>query len=196
MKKNKLAFTFIEIIIAIAITSMILLSIVKIFLFSNLFEKKVDISRVMQENVKNFTEIIAEDIRKNKIKKEWTELYSSWLILTTQSWSEETQYYLTNSWDEVQTEDDLKKCKKVKNTCILVRKWSWDSEPLVNSWVSFEYLHFYVSTWTIDWQKWLAKVTMTFIMKPNIKKWLSSKQIEDSKIKYQTTFTQRLYKYK
>jgi prepilin-type N-terminal cleavage/methylation domain-containing protein len=62
---NKKAFTLIEIIVAITITSMVLVSIVEIFLFSGMFSKKIDSSRVMQENIKNFTEIIAEDVRTN-----------------------------------------------------------------------------------------------------------------------------------
>jgi prepilin-type N-terminal cleavage/methylation domain-containing protein len=56
--KEKKAFTLIELIIAITITSLVLVSITEIFLFSSTFTKKVDMSRIMQENVKNITDII------------------------------------------------------------------------------------------------------------------------------------------
>ncbi len=196
--KSKIAFTLIELIVAITITSLVLVSIVEIFLFSNTFSKKVDVSRIMQENIKNFTEIIAEDIRVNWFS--WAidpwKLYYSWHTLIT--WKNE--YYLANydktSW--YYSEANYYKCKKFEkeNRCILVVKsWS-DITPLVNSWIAFEDLNFYVSSGTLDGKNWIPKVTMTFTIRPASWKWLGTKKIENQKIKFQTTFSERLYKYK
>ena len=173
---NKKAFTLIEIIVAITITSMVLVSIVQIFLFSWVFSKKIDSSRIMQENIKNFTEIIAEDVRNN-----WINLKNTWSNLTllkTWTWTSLTEYYLSSDW---------------WSTHVLIRKTSSGStEKLNNSWITFENLKFDIS-WT---KKDIPKVTMYFTVKPALKKWLNAKQIENSKIIMQTTFSERLYKYK
>jgi type II secretory pathway pseudopilin PulG len=64
-QKNKKAFTLIEIIIAITIFMIVMVSVIQIFLISSQLTNKVDINRQVQENIKNLTETIAEDIRKN-----------------------------------------------------------------------------------------------------------------------------------
>ena len=200
MKKfflNKKAFTLIELIVAIAITSLVLVSITEIFLFSSTLTKKVDMSRIMQENVKNITEIIWEDVRINWINNlpNGGNLYNETNTLETWTWW--TSYYLAkfSNWSFINANLDCSLYKK-EDRCILVREKNWEIEPLVNSWVSFEKLDFYISSWTIDWNKWLAKVTMRFIIRPATWKWIWVEKIKNSKIIWQTTFSQRIYKYK
>jgi prepilin-type N-terminal cleavage/methylation domain-containing protein len=65
--KNKLGFTLIEVIVSISILSIIMISIFAIFNLSANLNNKIDISRSMQENIKNIRQIISEDISTNKI---------------------------------------------------------------------------------------------------------------------------------
>jgi prepilin-type N-terminal cleavage/methylation domain-containing protein len=65
--KNKLGFTLIEVIVSISILSIIMISIFAIFNLSADLNNKIDISRSMQENIKNIRQIISEDISTNKI---------------------------------------------------------------------------------------------------------------------------------
>jgi len=63
MKKNthtSSAFTLIELIVAISIFAVIMVSVMSIFLFSSQMSARVEIQRTMQENIKNVMEDIAE----------------------------------------------------------------------------------------------------------------------------------------
>jgi prepilin-type N-terminal cleavage/methylation domain-containing protein len=62
-KKN--AFTLIEILVALTIFSIFMVSMIMIYASSANIDRKIDINRSMQENSKNIIETIAEDIRKN-----------------------------------------------------------------------------------------------------------------------------------
>jgi type II secretory pathway pseudopilin PulG len=64
-KKNLLAFTLIEIVVSITIFSMVIVSIIWIYITSSDILLKSDINRKMQENLKNVYTQIAEDIRKD-----------------------------------------------------------------------------------------------------------------------------------
>jgi prepilin-type N-terminal cleavage/methylation domain-containing protein len=70
MKKNlilKQGFTLIELIVAITIFSVIMLSI--FFVYSNIItvNKKLELYRILQENSRKITETIAKDIREKGI---------------------------------------------------------------------------------------------------------------------------------
>jgi type II secretory pathway pseudopilin PulG len=66
LKKNKvLAFTLIEVVVSITIFSMVIISVIWIYITSSDILVKSDINRKMQENLKNVTNQISEDIRKN-----------------------------------------------------------------------------------------------------------------------------------
>jgi len=66
VKINKTsAFTLIEILVSLTIFSIILTSIIWIYITSSDIIVKSDINRKMQENLKNVSSEIAEDIRKN-----------------------------------------------------------------------------------------------------------------------------------
>jgi prepilin-type N-terminal cleavage/methylation domain-containing protein len=64
MKKNT-AFTLVEVIVAITILSIIMISVLVVFISGSDVSAKIDIQRGMQENIKNIVETIAEDVRKN-----------------------------------------------------------------------------------------------------------------------------------
>jgi prepilin-type N-terminal cleavage/methylation domain-containing protein len=61
--KNHLAFTLIEVIVAITIFSIILISVMSIYITSTDINLKTDITRALQQNVKSVVEVISEDIR-------------------------------------------------------------------------------------------------------------------------------------
>jgi type II secretory pathway pseudopilin PulG len=62
---STLAFTLVEIMIAITIFMIVMVSVLQIFGISVNITNKVDINRQVQENIKNLTETLAEDIRQN-----------------------------------------------------------------------------------------------------------------------------------
>jgi len=71
MKKNNLhkqAFTLVEILIAVTIFSIIMISVLMIYITATDISKKYDINREMRNNIKSVVEDIAEEVRKNDIK--------------------------------------------------------------------------------------------------------------------------------
>jgi prepilin-type N-terminal cleavage/methylation domain-containing protein len=66
VKINKIsAFTLVEVLVSLTIFSMVIVSIIWIYITSSDIMVKSDINRKMQENLKNVSSTIAEDIRKN-----------------------------------------------------------------------------------------------------------------------------------
>jgi prepilin-type N-terminal cleavage/methylation domain-containing protein len=66
VKKNIIkAFTLIEVVVSITIFSIVIVSIIWIYITSSDILIKSDINRKMQENIKNVSTEISEDIRKN-----------------------------------------------------------------------------------------------------------------------------------
>jgi prepilin-type N-terminal cleavage/methylation domain-containing protein len=56
-------FTLIELVVSVTILSIIMLSVFSVFFLASDLNNKIDISRALQENVKNIVEVVAEDIR-------------------------------------------------------------------------------------------------------------------------------------
>jgi prepilin-type N-terminal cleavage/methylation domain-containing protein len=68
MKKQKIninAFTLVEVIVSITIFSVMFISIIWIYMISTDISSRSDINRMMQENLKNLSSKISEDIRKD-----------------------------------------------------------------------------------------------------------------------------------
>lgn len=63
MSRSHDAFTLIELIVSITILSVILLSVFEIY--SNILQinKRLEVMRIVQENIRNITEQIAGDVR-------------------------------------------------------------------------------------------------------------------------------------
>jgi len=192
---NKNAFTLIEIMVAITIFMIVMVSVMQIFWISSQLTNKIDINRQVQENIKNLTETISEDMRENWIgwvKKESIphdyedDSLKNWNLLKI--WNNE--YYLSDD-DEIFTRvyfDDIDaKCKELKNNCFLVKD-DWTPSRLTNSWVAFEDLNF-----TIMWDD-IKKLVINFTMRPSTKKWIPSNLIKNSKVIFQTTISERFVK--
>ncbi len=193
---NKKAFTLVEIIVSITIFMIVMVSVLQIFLLSSNLSNKIDINRQIQENIKNLTETIAEDMRKTPIlwvKKNIIDNYKLSNNFSIENgsllkiWS--NSYYLSDSenslgYSRIEFDDIDSKCASLKNNCFLVK----NDSKLTNSWVSFEKLNF-----TIMWEK-NRKLVLNFTIRPSTKKWISSKIIKDSKLIFQTTISERFIK--
>lgn len=195
MKFNKSWFTLIEVIVSVSILSIIMVSIFVIFNLSADLNNKADISRSMQENIKNIVETIAEDIRKN-----WASWVNndviSWecslpLSQLSLSWSKlciwNTSYYLAKkvgeTWNRI---TDYSECSG-EIQCFLVKNDWLNITQLSNSWVWFNNLSFYITN------TWIKKVSLNFEIQPSIKKWIKPNLVKDNKIIFQTTLSERLY---
>ncbi len=199
MKNNKLhfkAFTLVEVLVSITIFSIMVISIIWIYIVSTDITMKSDINRMMQENIKNVTNTIAEDVRKNGIK--WVaptgdpsciyslfpENYKTGTKLCTKSLNE---YYLafentTNPWNYIRATDIANQCSWIDKHCVIYSLGKW---PLTNSFVSVKELNFYYS------KDYIPKVTMNIVIQPAMKKWVKSNLIEESELIFQTTVSER-----
>lgn len=196
-------FTLVELVISITIMSIIIISVMDIFILSNDISYKADINRNMQKNIKNVVETIAEDLRKSWVSggdadvwvggSIWScifpsssSIYLTWSKLCTNSLN---KYYLAtkeSSWYQIV--DDESKCLSLNNVCrIVVNDASWVN-PLSNDSVTFTNLTFYVSNSDP------TKVTISFKARPSAKKWVKPNLIKDNIIDFQTTITERFIK--
>ena len=196
MKKqniNKIGFTLVEVLVSITIFAVMLISIIWIYMISSDITMKSDINRMMQENLKHVSNIIAEDVRKNWIVwvssntidecnfSVWLNNYKSWDKLCTKP---TTKYYLAKenltTWEYLRV--DSSNCSSITDHCVIAR---WIKEPLTNSYVSVKDLKFYVS------KDYIPKVTISIVVQPAIKKWVKADLIKSSKITFQTTISER-----
>lgn len=195
MKKNKKikSFTLIEIVVSITILSIIMVSIMTIFINSTQISRKSEINRAMQENIKNIVETISEDIRKNWIKWISNDLSVSGCNLNINTWryinwdklcTNINNYFLANenAWSLVRVEPS--QCNSFESHCIIVKNW----EPLSNSQVSIKNLKFYVSN-----DFWITKVTILLSFQPSIKKWIKLDLIKENKIDFETSVSIRKF---
>lgn len=205
--KHNSWFTLIELLVSITIFSIIMVSVITIFIFSSNLAAKVDINRAMQENIKNAVETIAEDVRQNGIVglSLWASIdcrfplssessissnrlctWSSDYVLKKDSWVPD------GAWSTIWTRALAWDCLALDSHCVIYK----DNSPLTNSFVSFREFGFTL-TWDDDTVRDIHdgktnKVTINFIMQPAVRKWVRSDLIENSKIIFQTTVSERL----
>lgn len=192
--KNINWFTLVEVIVSVTIFSVMIISIIWIYIVSTDITLKSDINRMMQENIKNVTSTMAEDIRKNWIAwvsdgavdancdiTLWSNLFKKWDKLCTNSWE---VYYLAKWNDSVDQyiRVDESECDEIHEHCSIV---GGSQKPLTNSFLSVKSLDFYVSKDSIP------KVTMNIIFQPAVGKWVKTDLIQQSKITFQTTMSER-----
>jgi len=188
-KFNKKAFTLIEVLVSITIFSIIILLVSSLFSNIVLLSKSIDITRAMQENVKNIVEIISDDILNNGISLVNSDINlnistNTWTILYV--WNKNYYYiakYNNNNFIIVNNNDN--ECKN--SNCYLVTNYFWSTEEpvkLSNNQIRFEDFYFSYSTWAID------KISINFVMKPAFN--FSSSQ--NSQLIFQTTISEKLIK--
>ncbi len=187
------AFTLVEILVSITIFSIILISVTATYISSSNITLKSDINRIMQENLKNVSNTISEDIIANWISgvsfgsiddcdfSLWSNLYKYGDKLCTKSWN---HYYLAKknpvNWDFVRVENS--ECSNLDDHCFIVKAID---KPLTNSYVSVKELNFYLS------KDYIPKVTMNIVLHPSTNKWVRLDLIKSSNITFQTTITER-----
>lgn len=206
-------FTLVELIVSITIFGIMMISVVSIFLFSSQMSNRVELNRVMQENIKNVMEDIAENVRKGKIR---------WAVTTTAcpiwvsspiptSWSAKIRLcledagggdieYMIGSKDLISGDwlpvSNLAECESFvktgwisendENICRVIKLEGWERYPLTNSFVAIEKLNFYI---TNDIQ---PKVTVSLTLRPAIRKWVAPDLVRLSTVQVQTTLSERL----
>lgn len=189
-------FTLVELIVSITIFSIVMVSVISIFFFASQLWAKIEINRVMQENIKNVVETIAEDIRENGVTGVslnkasancW--VFSSWVDIWDKLCTDTSQYFIAtynevaDSWIRADPVDD---CQDLKNHCRLVRRNAGDIFPITNSHISFRDIRFIVS-----WEA-VPKVTITFHTQPSVKKWVQANVIKENELYFQTTISERI----
>lgn len=212
MKKYNLQawFTLVELIVAIAIFGIIMISVIAIFLFSSQMSTRVELNRLMQENIKNVLEDMAENVRKWNIWEKdsdghtinavlWDGFpdacnliwpWNPWTKLCLNAGDIEYSLWYYNEtldrWDRT----DLSYCADLKNTCHILKKdFGGNFYPLTNSFVSFTDIQFIVSN---EDKTEIPKVTVRMILRPAARKWLAANLLDLNTIEIQTTLSERL----
>ncbi len=190
--KKLTAFTLIEVLVSITIFSIMMVSVMSIYIISTDITVKSDINRMMQVNLKNVTNTIAEDIRKNWIvwvSSETIEDCNDIVLDTKYKYGNKlctksgNEYYLAKDviWTYTRVEDKSE-CSSLTDNCVIYNLNKW---PLTNSFVSIKDLGFYYS------KEAIPKVTMVISLHPAVKKWVKTNLIEESKMIFQTTISER-----
>ena len=192
-------FTLIEVIVSITIFSIMMVSVMSIFLFASQMSTRVEINRVMQENLKRVIEDIAENMRiewltgvrdfEGSCKKPDTSntiVSAIWLC----TWSKKyTLGYKEENGGFSVVSNIAEQCWGLEDICYILKKSeSWDYFPLSNSFIHFENIEFTISN--ID----TSKLTIQITARPAIRKGLSSEIVKNNYIYIQTTLSQRLIK--
>lgn len=190
-------FTLIEVIVSITIFSIIMVSIIAVYILSSDISAKSDINRAMHENIKSVITEIWEDIIKNWtywVSASSTDMdcnfslvsnYKDWTKLCSKSWNE---YYLAKFISWVYARVESSNCEDLEEQCYLVKKFpSWEVFPLTNSLVSVRDLEFFASSINV------SKITIKVIIQPTVKSGVKSNLIADSKLIFETTISERLF---
>lgn len=167
--KNKKAFTLVEVMVAVSIFSVIMLSVMWIYIVSTETTYKSEVNRIVHENVKNIVTNISEDVMKNGIiwvetnissssckdiseknnLTEFNDYWNKWEIFCSGKY----MYFLAekNGDDFIITDETNCNSTNLVNRkdCFLVKKelkdWSviWDAQPITNSLIAVREVNFY-----------------------------------------------------
>jgi hypothetical protein len=190
LKKSNFWFTLVEVIVAVTIMSIIMISVMFIFVNSTQLSMKIDINRVLQENSKNIIETISEDLRKNDIRT-----CSDWIIKwclgdnTIMTWSElwiwNNHYYVAKKndtlWEYIKV-DNLPECTQIQ--CFILKNW----QILSNSFVTIYNLEFTIIN------EHIPKIQINILIKPTLWKWVNTNLIKNSELNLQTTLSEEYIK--
>jgi len=195
--QKKAAFTLIELIVSMTIFTIIMVSVMSIFIFSSQLSGKIEINRVLQENIKNVVETIAEDVRKNRLVGVSDTLlgtcsFLDWgFKLGTKLCTGASEYYFakedaTGTW--IRIEDAAVWCSQMIDQCRIVKKdiSSWNISPLSNNFVTFRDFSFALFGGDVPY------VTLNFRIQPATWKGVQVNLIEQSELIFQTTISQRM----
>ena len=193
-KENLSAFTLIELLVSITIFSMIMVSIMMIYVSATNISKKYDINREMRNNIKSVVEDIAEEVRKNDIvwvKSDYIWNYNfpinggSWTRLKL---SDSTEYILKKfKYNDLNNEDDHLNCNDVTTICTIYKKKNLtEIWPLSNSKISFTNLSF-----NITGSGAIPKLQLNFTARAAVRAGIKPELAKKTKIVFQTTLSSR-----
>lgn len=210
---HKPAFTLIELIVAITIFWVIMISVMSIFLLSSQSSQKIEASRTLQQNVKSVTEDIAESIRRNSLKDVSPDLLDDcWMSSSAYEWTNsvwsklclegDIQYFLAKKditwwwkrvWNVAECSVDPSNLNQVKqNLCRVIKRESWKEYPLTNNRVHVSKIRFQLNNMEKPVSKQNPRVTLTLTLYPSFDLWLSSDLALASKMQVQTTLSERI----
>lgn len=193
------AFTLIEVIVAMTIFGIIMISVLSIFLFSSQMSSRVEINRIMQENIKNITEDISENIRKKWLSwvladgwfdscNSWSGSSLVWTKLCLEWWIEYSIWHATGATLSWQRVNDISTCQDINSQCHIIKRDtpSEDYYPLTNSFSHFEDISFVITNTDIP------KLSLHMSLRASVNKGLSSQVVTNSLTHIQTTISERL----
>jgi len=200
--KTNIWFTLIELIVAITLLSIIMLSIFVIYTNILNINKRLELSRVLQENSRNIMESLATEIREKWV--DYSVYWEAWFESLDYSWNWNWQLYIKSSSGSPTIYCMMKRWTAwvCESSCVTNTKqcylWKKDSNIELNDErVEIKNLRFYIS-WkpnssitNID-KEW--KVTIIFDLKIADGKWLSKDLLKSSELHLQTTISTKLYK--
>lgn len=211
MKKNynKIqAFTLIELIVAISIFAIIMVSVMSIFLLASQTGRKVEISRVLQYNTKNIIENIAQDMRYWALHDVSENLLRDCSIWWFQAESDPSkagnklclawgiEYFLAQKnisgvWYRI---GDMTTCKDPKSTvnnpCRIVKKLDGSIAPISNNRVNIQELRFSIHN------KEVPRLTLQIRMHPSYGNGIRSEDVQNTQIFIQTSLSERIILHK
>ncbi|NVP17093.1 prepilin-type N-terminal cleavage/methylation domain-containing protein [Candidatus Gracilibacteria bacterium] len=188
MKFNNKGFTLIEIVISVSIFSVIMITMISIYILASETSLKSDINRAMHENVKSVITDISENVMKNGIIGVSQNLLDSCDSLSlgykfgNKLCVSGGEYILAKEEMGIFIRvDDLDYCKNLDSQCYIVK----NGKPLTNSMVTVKELRFYLS------DSYVPKITINIVFQPTIKSGVKPSLIEQNKLIFQTTISER-----
>lgn len=215
MKKYTLHawFTLVELIVSIMIFGIMMISVMSIFLFSSQMSARVELNRVMQENIKNVIEDISENVRKSWIdgvrnfgdssykmldiddKLEPADIYPATVNYPTGStyltgstlFTAGSEYVLWTGTGAFLPVSNLADCSDLQSLCRILKKdVSGGFYPLTNSFVSFENISFIITNSDVP------RVIINMTARPAYNKGLLPTIVKNNTMHIQTTISERL----
>ncbi len=196
LKENK-AFTLVEVIVAVTIFGIMMISIMSVYITANDITQKSDINRTLHENMKNIGLNISEDVMKNGIEWVWKIWTDDCLLPTSDDIDKEwRKFCVNNGWkyylakkvenSENFTVADKSDCEtnyeeKKFPHCYIVKDW----EPLNNNLVTVSNLSFRVT------DEEIKKMTMSITLRPAPKSWVKPNLVKSTKLVNQITISER-----
>jgi len=203
-------FTLIEVIVALTIFSLTMISVMTIFYLASQMSTRVELNRSMQENIKNTLDIIAEDIRTGSI--DWVRGLEAGCLKTHQgashilclaSWLRNMEIAV---WKKVSDVDwglvgNIGECQNIDAQCFVIKREQQYNEL----------------SWAIEWGSWypltnskshITQMRFTFLnedhprvqislgIRPAAMQWMTSNLIESQEIIVQTTLSERFIRQK
>lgn len=190
-------FTLIEIIVALTIFSMMMISVMTIFYLAAQMSTRIEMNRHMQENIKNALDIIAEDVRQNSILW-WSWVDGSCKDAFTQ-WEDSDKLCLQTSlwvfeytiWKKVESDGKYffnNDCLDIlEENCYILKRDPGTSDyyPLTNNKSHITRLEFQF----FNTQQ--PKVQITVWIRPALRQGMVARLIERQEMIVQTTLSER-----